>query len=218
MFTHLFDTSAVLHYYLPERAKTKRLKLRVTYLIEQRTVYRKATLLIPSFCIAEVFNTFGRLHFRPGVNDEPLTKEAYDICLSRFRDDINWQKTLYSYDLSPNHIIAVDEIIPVEHRLAVKRDSSHLSTLDILVIAMACELAYLGDPEKVYLITCDHRMKEVFEALKNTNESDLKRLKVDRVIGYPNGKRWVPPHVLFLNDAKTNDFPQVDRQAKLNVH
>ena len=53
MFTHLFDTSAVVHLYLPEQPKTRRIRARAEYLVQQRTLHRKATLLIPSFCIAE---------------------------------------------------------------------------------------------------------------------------------------------------------------------
>ena len=93
-----------------------------------------------------------------------------------------------------------------------------MSTLDILVIAMACELAYLGDPERVYLVTCDRRMKSVFEQLKNTPESELKRLKVERVIiGEPEGQRWKPPNVLLLQDAGPNDIPRVEGQPPLNI-
>jgi len=217
MFTHLFDTSAVVHLYLPEQPKTKRMKAKIEYLVEQRTVHRKATLLIPSFCVAEAFNTFAKLHFRPRESDRALSKEEYESCLTRFREDINWEKTFYSYDLNRNHIIAVDEIIPVEHKLASKDQEAHLSTLDILVIAMACELAYIGDPEKVFLITCDCRMKDVFEELKRVDERDLQRLKVDRVIGDPKGKRWAPPSVLLLQEAIPREFPRVDGQPMMNV-
>jgi predicted nucleic acid-binding protein len=218
MFTHLFDTSAVVHLYLPEQPKTKRMKTKIEYLVEQRTVHRKATLLIPSFCVAEVFNTFAKLYFRPRESDRALSKEEYESCLTRFRVDIIWEKTLYSYDLNRNHIIAVDEIIPVEHKLAADDEEAHLSTLDILVIAMACELAYIGDPEKVFLITCDRRMKKVFQGLKDAAERDLKRLRVDRIIiGDPKEKRWVPPNVLLLQDATPREFPRVDGQPMMNV-
>jgi hypothetical protein len=167
--------------------------------------------------VAEVFNTFARHHFRPSANDRALTKDEYESCMKRFREDINWEKTFYAYDLSRNHIIAVDEIIPIEHKLAASDDEAHLSTLDILVIAMACELAYIGDPEEVFLITCDRRMKRVFEELKRADERDLKRLKVERVIGDPKGKRWVPPNVLLLQDAIVKEFPRVDGQPMMNV-
>jgi predicted nucleic acid-binding protein len=219
MFTHLFDTSAVVHLYLPaEEHKTKRLRARVEYLVQQRTLHRKAALLVPSFCIAEVFNTFAKLHFRPGENDRVLSDAEYKSCLTQFRQDIIWEKTFYSYDLSRNHIIAVDEIVPVEHKLASNEEEKHLSTLDILVIAMACELAYIGDPKMVYLITCDRRMKKVFEALKSAPESDLRRLKVERIIfGEPKHRRWVPPNVVLLQDARPKEFPRVDGQPLLNV-
>jgi len=216
MYTYLFDTSAVVNLYLPRSPQTRRKRSRIEYLVEQRTLHRKATLLIPSFCIAEVFNTFARLCLSPRSDDRPLTEEEYKSCLDHFRDDIHWEKTFYSYDLTRNHILAVDEITPVEHRLAPKQESAHLSTLDILVIAMACELAYVGDPEKLYLVTCDRRMKTVFEVLKETDPNELKRLKVERNIGDPKQKRWVAPNVLLLQDAKANEIPRVDGQRRLN--
>jgi len=217
MFTYLFDTSAVVHCYLPEARRTRSMKKKIEYLVEQRTVHREASLFIPSFCIAEVFNTFARMHFGPREDERPLSEEEYKSCLKDFREDIHWEKTFYSYDLTRNHILAVDEIIPVEHKLAASNEAAHLSTLDILVIAMACELAYVADPEKVYLVTCDRRMRTVFEALKEADESDLRRLKGDRNIGHPKHKRWIPPKVLLLQDVGPNEMPRVDRQPPLNL-
>jgi hypothetical protein len=217
MFTHLFDTSAIVEYYLPPQKGTERLKHRMEYLVVQRTVHRSAALLVPSFCIAETFNTFARLRFRPREIDARLTSDEYEACLTRFREDINWERTFYSYDLNRNHVLAVDEIIPVEHRIAQGDPQKHLSTLDLLVIAMACELAYIGDASQVYLITRDRRMKRVLEALKKADPAELKRLKVHRAIGDPKNKRWVPPNVLLIQEAPAREFPRVDRQPMMNV-
>jgi hypothetical protein len=217
MITHLFDTSAVVHYYLPVGNKTQRLRARVKYLVEQRTVYRRAALFIPSFCIAEAFNTFAKLHFRPGPDDRPLSGDEYAACLKNFRQDIHWEKTFYSYDLNRNHILAADEIIPIEHNMPPAEPPRHLSTLDILVIAMACELAYIGDPDQVYLITRDRRMKDVFQMLKEFPIQKRRELQVERPMGEPEAKRWAAPKVLLLQSAAPAEFPRVTGQPALNV-
>ncbi len=217
MITHLFDTSAVVHFYLPVEPRTKRLRARVRYLVEQRTVYRRAALFIPSFCIAEAFNTFGKLHFRPRPEDRALNHDEYADCLKNFRHDIHWEKTFYSYDLNRNHILAADEIIPVEHNMPRGEPPSHLSTLDILVIAMACELAYIGDPREVYLVTRDRRMKDVFQRLKEFPIQKRRDLQIERQMGEPEGKRWEPPNVLLLQSAAPAEFPRVTGQPAMNV-
>jgi hypothetical protein len=218
MYTSLFDTSAVVHVYLPEGNRGRKQKRIIEHILEQRTTFHKATLYIPSFCIAEVFNTFARKRFRPKENESALSAEEYKRCLDHFRQDIIWERRLYSYDLSRNHILAVDEIIPIEHQLRRRDESDHLTTLDILVIAMACELGYVGDPEKVFLVTCDRRMKDVFEELKRTDERKRKRLKVERVvIGEPEERRWIAPKVILLQEARASDIPHLERQPRLNV-
>ncbi len=166
MLTYLFDASAAVEIYVPRNEQTKRA---VRYILEQKNTYNHAVLFIPSICIAEVFNTLARKHFKPRDQNDALDRENYQKHLGRFREHVHWGRTLYPYDVSRYHIIAADKIIPVEHDLASKDERDHLSTFDILVIAMACELAYIGRPEDTFLVTCDHRMKRVFEELKKSD-------------------------------------------------
>ena len=79
----------------------------------------------------------------------------------RFRKDIHWATLLYPYDLNRYHILAADEIIPIEHHVSRRKERDYLSAFDILLIAMACELAFIGQPEDVYLVTCDKRIQIV---------------------------------------------------------
>ncbi len=213
MLTYLFDTSAAVELYCP---RNRRSHLVLQHILQQRSQHRKATLLIPDFCIAEVFNVFARRHFQPTASDLPLTHNEYEECLTKFRSDVRWGNTLYPYELTRYHILAADEIILVEHKLAPREEKRHLSTLDILVIAMACELAYVGDPEKVFLVTWDRRMKTVFEELKKVDRTRLKELKVQRALGEPRDERWTPPTVLYVTEVTAEDIPTVEGQRPLS--
>jgi hypothetical protein len=102
-------------------------------------------------------------------------KNRNEECLDLFRKDTHWGKTLYAYELSRYHIIGADEIIPIEDNVAVEHDREHLSTFDVLIIAMACELAYERKPEDVFLVTCDRRIKRVTDQLRS---ADPKKWKV----------------------------------------
>ncbi|MCJ7503593.1 MAG: hypothetical protein MUP80_11110 [Acidobacteriia bacterium] len=210
MLTYLFDASAAVELYAPRNERTRKT---LEFIAEQRRTYRKAVLLIPNFCIVEVFNALAKKYFA----EHSLEREGYEKCLKRFRQDIHWGKTLYAYELSRYHVLAADEIIPIEHSVAVEHERDHLSTFDILVIAMACELAFLRPTEDVYLLTCDRRIKKVCDQLAKTDKKVLLSLKVPGLLDEPQGTRWLPPKVLYLLQTRPSDIPRVERQPPLNL-
>jgi predicted nucleic acid-binding protein len=74
MLTHLLDASAALELYVPRNPKTAKL---AQYLKAQgRGFYRHAILLIPSFCIVEVFNTLAKKCFNEKVQTRTGTKSV----------------------------------------------------------------------------------------------------------------------------------------------
>ena len=206
MFTYLFDASAAVEIYLSSNNKIERA---ARYILDQRRIHKQAILYIPNFCIAEVFNALARKHLRPKKNERPLDSKEYDNCLDRFRNDVHWGKTLYSYDLNRYHIVAVDDIIPKEHDVAAETEWDHLSAFDILVIAMASELAYIGRPDETFLVTCDRRMKRVAEQLGE----DLR----DRIVlkDVPV-RRWKKPNILDLRNLKKKELRSVIGQSDFN--
>jgi len=209
VLTYLFDASAAVAIYVKERIRVDRA---VRYILDQKTVHSRAAIYIPNFCIPEVFNTLARKHFREAILDRP----TYDSCLQRFRDDIHWGRTLYSYELNRYHIIAADEIIPIEHHLAPEFERDHLSTFDILIIAMACELAFVGEAEDTFLVTCDKRIEKVVQEMKAIRADELKEWKTPGNLDDPGTRRWVPPtDVLYLHKAKL-EIRQVPGQPPLN--
>lgn len=211
MLTYLFDTSAAIDIYLPP---TERVRKAVRFILDQRETHRQAVIYIPSLCVAEVFNALARKHFRPREKEEHLNRQQYEKCLNQFRADIHWGKRLYVYDLNRYHVVAVDEIIPTEHHVPVEKDWDHLSTADILVIAMACELAFLNRPEETFLVTSDRRMKRVVEQLAQGSPSDW---KVAGPLDAPGFRRWSPPRALNLRELGRGELTPVLRQAPLSL-
>ncbi len=198
MRTYLFDASAAVEFYLPE---TEKIKKTLKHLREQKEPRAQAAIFIPNFCIAEVFNAFAKK-----LREEKISREEYKRCLDKFRGDIHWGRFLYPYELNRYHIIAADRIIPVEHRLAPHHDRDHLTTFDILVIAMACELAFVGRREETFLITKDKRMKRVFEELKIF---DPTALMITGPLGEVEKARWIPPNCLYLPEISVDQLESV---------
>ena len=209
MRTYIFDASAAVELYDPRNLKCEKA---VGFIVQQRKIHKQAILYIPNFCIVEVFNTLARKHFKNKTLDERL----YGNDLKRFRNDVHWGKTLYSYELNRYHIIAADEIIPLEHHVASEHERDHLSTFDILIITMACELAYVGSAEDTFLVTCDRRIQKVVNQFKST-EKERGDWKVPGPLDDRSVRRWVPPNVLYLPSLRRGDLQPVPGQKPLNL-
>jgi hypothetical protein len=210
MLTYLFDASAAVELYAPQNAKAKKV---AEYIVAQKKIHKQAVLYIPNFCIVEVFNALARRHFK----DRVLDSTQYENSLKRFRDDVHWGRTLYSYDLNRYHVIGADEIIPIEHHVASEHERDHLSSFDILIIAMACELAFVGRPEDTFLVTCDKRIAKVLQQLKTTDLNDRREWKVPGVLDDPGTRRWLPPNVLYLPGLKPKELRPVQGQPPMNL-
>lgn len=204
MIRYLFDASAAAELYRPRSPHVARILQR---LLDQRTVLRQAAFFIPNFCVAEVFNTFARWHFDPRDDRQRIDRAVYENLLRRFRQDVRWGRLLYTYDLNRYHIMAADEIIPIEHSVARRDERDHLSTYDILLIAMACELNYIGPAESVYLVTCDRRIQVVCEEFRQLDKSSRERKRMPRMLDDPGSSRWFPPRVLYLPSLRPQDVP-----------
>jgi hypothetical protein len=214
MNTFLFDASAAVELYLPGVRKVKNV---VSFICDQKTKFHEAVIYIPSFCIAEVFNTFARKHFRPSKDDESLSKAEYDKCLESFRNDIHWGRTFYPYELHRYHIIAADRIIPIEHHFALG-DNKHLSTLDILIIAMSCELAYTGIREETYLVTCDKRMKAVVDKFQKVDLDELKRKAPLGPLGDIEKRRWFPPKCVDAKNIRQDELESMKLADQVRIN
>ena len=210
MFTYLFDASAAVELYAPRSATLERA---VRFIVEQKTTHSQAMLYIPNFCVVEVSNALARRHFK----DRTLDRERYVKAFTRFRDDIHWGRILYAYDLSRYHVIGADEIIPVEHHVATQHERDHLSTFDILIIAMASELAYVGRPENTFLVTCDKRIQKVVAQFKGTGRKKRSEWKIPGHVSDHGVQRWIPPNTIYLPGLRPGDLKPVQGQAPLDL-
>lgn len=211
MLTYLFDASAAVEIYVQQKEKCKK---PLQYILQQKRTYGEAALFIPNICIAEVFNTFAQMRFEPRDKSSPLDEATYTRCLDKFRDDVHWGKTLYPYDLNRYHIVAADWIVLAEHHLPrMEKDDSHLSTFDILIIAMACELAYIGQRDRTSLVTCVKRLNRV---CKNLNNSDFSDLVIPGPLGKLNKNRWIPPTCIYLPEPVRGEVQSVLKQSPYN--
>ncbi len=189
----MFDTSAEVHHYVEQVWKAAQF---VDHIFDLKAEKPVATLLIPDFSVAEVFNNFARLSYEGSDKKGRSSKEQYEACLKQFREDIHWGNVLYPYELNRYHILASDDIIPVEYEVEriskAGKDAKldQLGTSDILVLAMAAELAYTNGRENVCLLTADDRMKRVADELRCRGEQDIVRKCVKRTLDYASWWRW----------------------------
>lgn len=210
MLTYLLDTSAAVEIYMPDGSGDRFAKRVLNHIIEQKALFREAILFIPNFCIAEVFNTFARKHYSPKDSKDKLSDVEYGRCVAEFRDDIHWGKTLYPYDLNRYHVVATDKIVIAEHLLPRRDKHDHLNTFDILIIAMACELAHIGRREDTYLVTGDQRLSAVCDELKNIHLPP----PTEGPLGELDKDRWKPPTCLNLKQLKRDVLPSASRQGQ----
>jgi phosphate/sulfate permease len=210
MTAFLFDASAAVCFYTEARPRAKDVIQRVLELRESLP----CILYIPNLCIPEVLNALTKLKYEPENLRDRVNRVEYDSCINKFKRDVHWGRLFYPYDLNRYHILAVDEIIPFEYE--VKREPrpnkdkkyDRLSAFDILVIAMASELAYTHGVNNVALLTGDSRMKRVCEAMRITPPKDRKRRRLSGFFADIPAQRWPIPSVFDIY----HDDPQLIRQ------
>ena len=174
-YLYLLDTCAWVHYYKGD----KRVKDLLDYIIEQKGL-RKATLFMPSFCIAEVFNTFAKWRYR----DTVISETEYLTIKDAFRKHVRRGIIISEYPLHIYHIYNTDHIIPFEHQWDNKEDT--LSTFDILIIAMGVELVkHFGD-SRVRILTADKRLASICNQLRHKMTADMrKKWDIPDEVQYP---------------------------------
>jgi predicted nucleic acid-binding protein len=195
---YLFDASAIVPFY----RHNPELEPKVNHLVNQHEMGR-ATLFMPNFCIAEVFNTFAKLNFR----SQEIKKEEYDQMKNKFRSDIRRGRMFYEYPLHIYHIYNVDFISPFEHQLFIgKNKNEFLSTLDILIIGMGIELVNLYGNDNFRIITCDKRLAKICENLRKFDKEVKVKYNIPENIVYPQA--------IDLYSVDINQLPVVKGQVK----
>ncbi|MBI3405422.1 MAG: hypothetical protein HY046_08195 [Acidobacteria bacterium] len=217
MLGYLFDASAVVHFYVPDNGK---IQAAIEFLYRQKSELQ-THWFIPNVCIAEVFKAIAKYRYDK-TQKTNLTADEYNRCLDDFRRDIHWGKKFYPYDLNRYHVIAADEIIPfefeVERKARKSRETKYdfLSSLDILVIAMACELSFLYGQQKITLVTKDSRMSRVCDQMRRISDKDRQNQRVYRLFkDIPIG-RWPVPRVFNILMDDPLSLPHVIHGTPVN--
>lgn len=198
---YLFDASALHHLYVPDERLTEQLD----HFIEQRGLGR-AFLFVPNFCVAEVFNSLARKHYR----QQELTSEQYRLCKEEFRRDIHNGLLFYHYELNRYHVLNTDYIVPFEHLFETHRPKGikkgeewRLSTLDLLIIGMGMELSRMTGGG-AYVVTCDRRIDKVGKVLADLTREQRSQHEIPSYIRFPR--------MLYLWETSLGELPRVEGQ------
>lgn len=188
----LFDASAVAHYYLFRENFEKTL----AFLLSLKEK-KEAIFFLPTFCVAEVLNTFAKYRYRFKL----IEKDLYDDIRTSFIDDVHNRKTFYCYYLNRYHNLNAENVFEIEHttntefhainkfpegKTIVEKQKSidsitdelkeksykmrdfYLSSYDILIIAMGMELMRFFGEKRLFIVTKDKRIKTICEAGRNS--------------------------------------------------
>ncbi len=211
----LVDSCVAAAYYVPACAGymnslAPRAKVLIDHCRHDRDRYR---LMIPNFCIAEVFSILAKYRFGKWNKHVKRTMSEVDYWRARlgFIEDIHNGRTFQQHELSRYHILASDLIHPVDHTYEFYRSSGKkkkrkipMSTFDHLIIAMGIEMVKLRGRGNVLLVTADRRLGHILTRaarIKPKSAAKCGLLKVARDIGL----EWKPeiyPEVVNLATSR----------------
>lgn len=230
----LWDTSALVGYYVPEAATGARSLGRAQVIIEAgRHHHLPHFQYIPNIVVAEVFTQLAKLHYSTwdptvhkkfGGKGKSLHGARYKSARRKFRADIHNGALLYQYDLNRYHILALDLIAPVDkHRQFYRRPGvQSMGAADLLVGAMAMHLARLHGRDAVALLTCDRRMDAILaNACRKTNANTAKDLGLHETAKELGFYHWNPdiyPQVIDLERAPEKELVAFFDKWPLNTN
>lgn len=179
----LLDTSACACIYdaaVPDESYARKA---MTTLIAKRGENR-AFLYLPNFCVAEVFNTFAKWHFR----QKKISPSEYDQIKKAFRLQVSGSRFFYNYQLNRYHVLNTDYIVQAEHSHKLNDKKNFLSTLDILIIAMGIELAKIHGDSNFLILTNDGRIKKICNHLKKLTSQERSQRGISDSVVFPRCK------------------------------
>ena len=192
MTYYLVDASALIYFYIPD-SPTKRITKKVEYLVDQKQK-GNAFLFVPNFCIAEVFNTFAKYHYRYKTTNpsQALSDKEYSSCCKAFRESVEKGRIFYPYEMNNMHLGNIDFITPFEHQYFLQREKEGkqidwcLSTFDILFISMGFELARIVGRKNVSLVTRDKRIVDICNILRMAGSTTRRQYGIPDYIICPD--------------------------------
>jgi len=218
----LWDTSAVLGYYIPEAARNAKALERARMLIDAvRNHNFDAHFYIPNIVIAETFVQLARLCYSTWDKEinrkfdgigKTLDTRRYNTARNLLRRDIHNGALFYQHELNRYHILALDLIAPIDKHLKFYRKGNvrSMGASDLLVGSMALHLSRVHGRENVALITCDRRMSAIFDkACASLNPNTANRLGVtaaSKEFGFGDWTAGMYPKVIDIARCKESDL------------
>jgi hypothetical protein len=215
----LVDACVAAAHFAPKTTASANLKARSAALMMGRATSYDVRLLIPSFCIAEVFAVFEKYRWGRTWNKQvsaanALTPTEFQLAREYFRDAIHNGSVLLQWDVNRYHILCVDLIAPVNNAYKIlrsrkkKRTPSPASTYDMLIVAMGIWLQHQLGPDDFTLVTGDDRIRQVVSRARSTSLNNAIRGHLQD-IAESLGLRYGPalyPSVVNLVNAKRSEI------------
>lgn len=214
----LVDACVAAAHFAPKTTKSVNLKSRAAALMMGSATTYDARLLIPSFCIAEVFAVFEKYRWGQTWNKQvsaanTITPTEFQLARDYFRDAIHNGAVLLQWDLNRYHILCVDLIAPVNNAYKIlrsrkrKRSPTPASTYDMLIVAMSIWLQHQLGPDAFTLVTGDDRIRQVVSRAKSASLSRAIREHLEEVaslLGLEHGPNLYPTVLNFTNAKRTD--------------
>jgi len=174
----LVDACVAAAHYAPKSTAGANLRVRAARLFAGSSPDMTVKLLMPNFCIAEVFAVFekyrwGRTWNKQVKADHALTPRQFNASRAAFRKAIHNGAEILPVDLNRYHILAVDLVSPVNNAYKIKRDRgrkknvSPAKTYDMLIVAMGVWLKHQFGGDDLTVVTGDQRLAAVVERAKS---------------------------------------------------
>jgi hypothetical protein len=181
-------------------------------------------LLIPNFCIAEVFSVFEKYRWghtwNPQVKKSScLTNLEFESARAAFRNSIHNGSTLLQVELNRYHVLCVDLIAPINNAYKIKRnpktkkgvqgakkDVKPASTYDMLVVAMGIWLKHQFGEDAFTVVTGDDRLATVAERAKAESLGQPMKAHLSAVaneLGLTYSKSLYPAVINLISASKS---------------
>ena len=168
----LVDACVAAAHFAPKSTQSAHLKARSAALFTGASPQVNLRLLIPNFCIAEVFAVFEKYRWGRTWNKQvkpanTLTSAEFAAARTAFRGAIHNGAAIQQIELNRYHILCVDLVAPVNNAYKIRRDRSRknnvypASTFDVQIVAMGIWLKRLFGGDDFTVVTGDERIAEV---------------------------------------------------------
>jgi hypothetical protein len=172
----LLDACVAAAHFATKTTSSANLRSRSTALITGSSPDFETKLLIPNFCIAEVFAVFEKYRWGSTWNHQvkvTLTPREFNKARGEFRASIHNGAKILQVDLNRYHILCIDLVSPINNACKIKRNRrkkkfiSPAKTYDMLVVAMGIWLKHQFGSDQFTIVTGDERLALVADRAKS---------------------------------------------------